>query len=282
MTPTGPPQSPPGWYPSPFEAGAYAWFDGWYWHHPTAETNGVDAAENKRFFPRIPTLSIGAAWLGIAAVAFIMATNLLTNIDNTVLVAIVGLLALAVSTLGHPLLAFGSSFWFGTRKPVRDLGLRFRLDDLWIGPVGGFALMVIAIATSLLAVGIGLPEGSNLDDLEEMGQNGAVFALMFVLAGIVAPITEELIFRGLIQRGLSSKISPVAALFIQGVIFGSAHFLLNLGWGNVGLIFSLTCLGFGLGFIAHFTGRLIPGMLAHAAFNCTQLTLLWFSLGHVG
>ncbi len=279
-TPTGPPTAPPGWYPSPFDSDGYAWFDGWYWHRADVEPD--TAAETRRFFPTIPTLRLPAAWLGFAAVGVLMVTNLLQELDSEIVVAFIGLFALGFNVVGYPAVAAVASYRFGTGRPVRDLGLRARLDDLWIGPVGAIALLIIAIVTGLLVQAIGLPEGSNLDELEELGQNAAVFALMFVLAGVIAPITEELIFRGVIQRALSSRISPIAALFVQGVAFGCAHFLLNQGWGNVGLLFSLSCLGIGLGFIAHLTGRLIPAMIAHSLFNCSQLALLWISLGASG
>jgi membrane protease YdiL (CAAX protease family) len=68
------------------------------------------------------------------------------------------------------------------------------------------------------------------------------------------------------------------AIAVQSVIFGFAHFTPSEGWGNVTMVLALGTVGFVLGVIAYATGRLWTGMVAHAVFNCFQLTMLWLTL----
>ncbi len=242
---------------------------------------GSPTDETKKWFPQVPSLRFPAAIVAFALVALTVVSNIVIadNPDNTG-IALLGLVLLIVNSFGYPLVVFASSYLWGSRHPVHDLGLKIRAVDFAIGPAGSFVLLVTAIIVGIIVKAIKIPDGSNLDDVREAGQNAGVFIFMGVMAVIVAPITEELLFRGMLMRGLSSKVSPNTALVIQGVIFGSAHFTLSQGWGNLGLILVLTPLGLWLGWIARLTGRLWPGMLAHAGFNAAQLVLLWVSMSN--
>ena len=75
-----------------------------------------------------------------------------------------------------------------------------------------------------------------------------------------APVIEELFFRGLLLRALKARIGSVGAVIASGVLFGLAHFEpLQLP--------VLALFGVVLGMVALRTGRLGPGICAHAAFN---------------
>jgi membrane protease YdiL (CAAX protease family) len=78
---------------------------------------------------------------------------------------------------------------------------------------------------------------------------------------------EELFFRGLVQRAVARRFGRVAAIGASAVLFGLAHFeLLQLP--------ALILFGVVLAVLADRTGRLGPGIVAHAAFNAvTVLTL---------
>lgn len=193
--------------------------------------------------------------------------------------AIIGLVTLALSTAGLPLTAWAASRRWGTRRFVRDIGLSIRWIDVPLGIVGAIVLTITMTVINLITYAIGLPNGSNLSDVAEQGRSVPLFVSLFVLAGVIAPVTEEIMFRGLIQRGLASRFPGWGAVFIQGTIFGAAHYLPSEGWGNLTLLVSLAVMGVGLGFLANLTGRLGASIVAHAAFNCFQLTILWITLG---
>ena len=83
---------------------------------------------------------------------------------------------------------------------------------------------------------------------------------------LVAPVVEELFYRGIILRGLLSRYSRLNALLLSSLIFGAAH--LNLyqfvGAGLAGLL---------LGWLyIHFRSTL-PGMFFHAIYNGASMLI---------
>jgi membrane protease YdiL (CAAX protease family) len=88
----------------------------------------------------------------------------------------------------------------------------------------------------------------------------AAFAANCVLFCVIAPVVEELTFRGLGQSLLYEVMGRVPATLIVGVSFGVAH----------GLVEALTVLvpfGIGLAIIRDRTDSVYPGMVVHAVFN---------------
>lgn len=126
-----------------------------------------------------------------------------------------------------------------------------------------FSIMPIAEYLAMLVPTEGYPL---LEDLYKTFESS--FAMIFeykvaafIMVVILAPILEELIFRGLILRGmLNAKISPWVAIIISSLLFGIAH--LNpwqfLGAGMIGLA---------LGFIYWRTQSLWLVIFLHALNN---------------
>jgi uncharacterized protein len=154
----------------------------------------------------------------------------------------------------------------GSASLVRDFGLRFRpWDPLLGGPIG----VAAQYALGLLAVAAYQASGVSQKTIDNLGQParqvtglahgwGDVILVLVVVVG--APVVEELFFRGLLLRALRDRFGPAPAVVVSGVLFGLAHFEpLQLpvlaGFGVV------------LGILALRTGRLGPGICAHAAFN---------------
>lgn len=82
-----------------------------------------------------------------------------------------------------------------------------------------------------------------------------------VLSIVVCPaIFEELAFRGFLMARLTSLIGPRDALLMQASLFAILHM-------SPLILPSHFVIGLGLGVMRQRTGSLIPGMLAHAAWN---------------
>ncbi len=95
------------------------------------------------------------------------------------------------------------------------------------------------------------------------------FATMLLLAVVMAPIFEEIVFRGIIQKGLiNNGVKPTAAIWIAAIIFGLVH---GNPWQFVGAVL----LGVAMGIVYHRTGSLLLPVLLHA-FNNLIGTLLYF------
>ncbi len=290
MLPQVPPE--PGWYPDPWDPASTRWWDGQAWTgHISrvpfrwAPSDGYgsdpDPGEPTGWFPPLRPLPAAAAVLATALVALVTAGNAVVagTTDLRVVSGSVGLATLVISTFGFPAAGLFASWRWGSKNLGRDLGLRARWIDLPIGLAGAFVLTVTVVVGGLLVEYLDLPKGTNLDDVESAGRNPLLFLLLAVLAGVVAPITEEILFRGVLLRGLSSRFGPKQATMLQAAVFGCAHLTISQGWGNVTMIAILGTVGLALGVLAQLTGRLAPGMVAHSLFNLGQLSLLWLTLG---
>ena len=85
------------------------------------------------------------------------------------------------------------------------------------------------------------------------------FVMIFAVI-LVAPIGEELLFRGLIQSYGLKNFAPVLAIGLQGLIFGLYH-------GNIIQGIYAFIMGVVLGLIAYKLGSIIPSMILHISVN---------------
>lgn len=83
---------------------------------------------------------------------------------------------------------------------------------------------------------------------------------------VLAPILEEMLFRGLILRGLLFKYDRWYAIWLSALFFGAAHF--NLYQFVVGLMFGIL-----LGWLYERSRSLIPCICLHGAYNTVLTTL---------
>jgi len=136
----------------------------------------------------------------------------------------------------------------------------------WPGTLG-LVLGVLAatfVASSIVAALLG-PAGDTHQGIPEFwdGSRTAQFALNFLVVAAVAPIVEELMFRGLGYH-LLSRYGARAALLLTAVLFGLMHgYLLALP------LFVIAGLAFG--WLRMRTGSVYPGMVMHGLFNATML-----------
>lgn len=276
MLPQAPPRATPGWYQDPWGPRSLRWWDGREWTGHTSV-----GAEPEGWFPYPRPLPMAAAVLAICLVAAVTVGNALSVAlsDLRFAVVLIGLATFAISTFGFPGAGWFASRRWGTRNLGVDLGLRGRWVDLPLGAGGAVALTATVIAGGLIVELLGLPQGSNLEEVKEVGRNPLLFLFLAVLAGMIAPVTEEILFRGVLLRGLSSRFGRVGATVGQAVVFGLAHLTVSQGWGNLTMVTILGTVGLLLGGLAQLTGRLAPGMVAHSLFNLGQLGLLWLTLG---
>jgi membrane protease YdiL (CAAX protease family) len=89
--------------------------------------------------------------------------------------------------------------------------------------------------------------------------------LLFTGVAILAPVCEELLFRGVIQRPYESS-GPWAAILTVGFLFAIFHL-------SFLRVLALLPVAFLLGYVVWASNSLIPGILLHAAYN-TPVALL--------
>jgi hypothetical protein len=95
--------------------------------------------------------------------------------------------------------------------------------------------------------------------------HGAKLVILVVTALVVAPVVEELFFRGLLLRALQRRVSAPIAVAIAALAFGLTHVLFDFGSGAV--MPALVALGLVSGYFAVRTGNLSRSILLHAGFN---------------
>ena len=129
-----------------------------------------------------------------------------------------------------------------------------------------FSLLVVLVVASAALAQVASPgEEQGLAPDEWDGSRAAPFAANFVVVGLLAPVVEELAFRGL-GFSLLARFGRWAAIVGVGLAFALAHGLL------IGLPL-LFLFGAGLAYIRSETGSVYPGIAFHALYNCGALVL---------
>ncbi len=229
---------------------------------------------------------LGAVLLGIpvilgAALAFgVVALVLLVASGSTLDDALTSPWFLLPSLLGQQL---GMALWpIGVarrRGSGPKLDLRMRFDRIWsdirVGLGVGFGGFVTAVCVGLLArVLLGLDDadaGSNTQIVDEVVSRPAL-VLLVILVVFGAPISEELYFRGMVQRATTVKWGPLIGGIITTVSFTAIHFngaglkptlALFATIGTVAVFFAV---------LVQKTKSLLPAMVAHCLFNAIGIT----------
>lgn len=104
---------------------------------------------------------------------------------------------------------------------------------------------------------------SSIKQLLSSGDDLAL-VMLAVSAVIIAPLVEEIIFRGFLYRNLRDGVGKGLAIVISGVIFSAVHM-------HPTLFLPLAGLGIGLALLYEWTGSLWVPILAHMAFNLLTL-----------
>ncbi len=89
-----------------------------------------------------------------------------------------------------------------------------------------------------------------------------------MIAG-VAPITEELFFRGFVFAGLRSRWSLWPAAIVSGLVFGLVH-----APTGITAVIPLAVLGIALCWLYDRTGSLWPPVIAHVINNSLALVVI--------
>lgn len=110
-----------------------------------------------------------------------------------------------------------------------------------------------------------------IESLHDESQPIVVVVALWAGAVAVAPVAEELFFRGLLQTLLVRVVrSRWLAIGLASVAFGAVHF------PQPHAVAALILLGILIGYAYERTGSLLPPIVIHAAFNLK--TLIWEAL----
>jgi membrane protease YdiL (CAAX protease family) len=170
------------------------------------------------------------------------------------------------------ILAVGTTIGLGllfNRQPLRGAFPLGRIAaNAWLAVLlvaGGAAILLSELDNLLRWV---LPPPRWIAELmEELFLAEGRFGSKFFTLVVVAPITEELLFRGIILRGLLGRFRPWAAILLSALLFGVMH--LN-PWQTIPTF----VLGVAYAWFYVRSGSLWPGIVAHALNNFLFLVVM--------
>ncbi|HEV8295852.1 MAG TPA: CPBP family glutamic-type intramembrane protease, partial [Acidimicrobiales bacterium] len=216
----------PGWYPDPWQHAWYRWWDGRQWTATVHPSGGEASAGTPRHTsPSFATLGAPAILAG-TLISILLATWAGDTLDFrqhwqgivVVYTVLFGTMACWCVLLSRR---------FGTGHVRQDFGLRIMTQD-----IGWGALVFIGTMIGRVIVAIVLPRETRnpMDDVQRALQldHGVLVAFSFA-ALLGAPIVEELVFRGALQRSLTRRLGAPTAIIIQAVLFAGYHFVPSTG-----------------------------------------------------
>ena len=118
----------------------------------------------------------------------------------------------------------------------------------------------------------------NQQALELIAQSSTLNRLsLFIFAGFLAPIVEELVFRKSIYGMIERKLGVLSAIVFSSFLFGLIHVLIDLS--NFIQILPYMGLGLVLGFMYYFSGKMIfVPIFMHMLMNILSVLALLITL----
>ncbi|MDP9383468.1 MAG: CPBP family intramembrane metalloprotease [Chloroflexota bacterium] len=142
-------------------------------------------------------------------------------------------------------------------------------------PVTLLALVVLTVANSVVLYLMSLIIGPIENPQQESLVPDGVLTLRGYLwllpaLSVVAPLVEELVFRGLLYRYLRGRMSMWPAVLLSAALFAVAHVYRVI-------MLPLFIAGIALALLAERYKSILPTILLHALFNGVQITLLYLA-----
>ena len=133
------------------------------------------------------------------------------------------------------------------------------------------SMIILGVATTYgVALALGYIESSGIIPEEWLKAQEEAYAdvytaspvMQFFCVGLMAPVLEEILFRGLILGTLKKEMHPWVAIIVSAVAFGAAH-------GTPISFIYATGLGLLMGWLFVKFNSILPTIIFHMAYNCT-------------
>ena len=148
----------------------------------------------------------------------------------------------------------------GRRPPDRSAGTK-----AWVFPAAAILFFLYYMAVSMLVDLSGLPE-NDAAFREAWGTDRISSGLLFLWGVVLAPVLEELFFRGILLRKIERAAGTVPAVLITSLLFGLYH-------GNLSQGIAAAAAGLALGLAYVRTDALLVSVVMHAAVNTAAFLL---------
>lgn len=181
--------------------------------------------------------------------------------------------AVAATWVAYLTGAWWASVQSGSGDVVRDYRVRFAPRDLVGVPLGALTQLVVLPLVYWPLVQL-WPEAFSDDRLSRTAERlvdraeGVGLVLLVLMVCVIAPIVEEVVYRGMLQGAFAARLDQKLALVAAALWFALIHFR-PVEYPGL-FVFGLVA---GAGFVA--SGRLGLPIVTHVAFNATGLALVW-------
>lgn len=105
--------------------------------------------------------------------------------------------------------------------------------------------------------------------------HGVQIPVIVLGVAVLAPITEELLFRGALLRALLRRTTADRAVFLSALVFGLVHLIGDPSLGSLIAMPAIILLGLVTGYQAVRTGDLSRSIMLHMGFNALSAALLF-------
>jgi membrane protease YdiL (CAAX protease family) len=204
-------------------------------------------------------------WRAATGAGLVLPFNLGLFVQPLLGLAVVALIVAAVQRSGLLVAEY-----LGLARPrLRDV-----LRGFGWGVLAWFAVIAIMLSIAGITYWLGKTTGQS-NSFPTSGQIAEVGHLPFlislwILLLVVAPVAEEILFRGFLYRGLVGPLGAASTIVLTSVVFGLLH-KYGFGWDRVTAI---TVLGLLLGWLRYRTGGTTVPMICHATVNFIQACIL--------
>ena len=218
----------------------------------------------------------------VAVVLFALKLPILEGVSEAVLQFVVAflvyLVALVFTVLSSKYVMKQATSWreFGLEQRLprwRDIGWAPLAFIIYIVLSNIFLQVVMALFPGLID-----PDQKQAVGFENMTTQYELVAAYLTLT-VLAPIAEELLFRGFLFSKLRKYLNAILTIFLSSVLFAILHVLgitedgqVQLQWAAVGDVFVLAII---LGILREKTGSVWAGILLHAIKNTVAFFLLF-------
>ena len=204
-----------------------------------------------------------SGWLFFTiTIAFIIAPYLLLIGDIGANMPTAGIFWLSEGIIMIPALLFALC----SKEPLKDVAAFHKiriptifLAVLYIALLG--PLVILCNAVTMLFVDNEATEILSLTS--EISFGG-----LFFFVGLLAPVCEETVFRGILYTGFRKKGTPMQAVLWTAILFGLFHMNLNQ------MVYA-TALGVAFGLLREATGNIWAGIIGHISLNSYNVLLYY-------
>lgn len=200
-----------------------------------------------------------------------------TPLVNFILPDTIGLFGASIFTFAFEIVlivAFSLVLRNSFPKKLKDtFGLKMPSGkQILIGVGGAFVMLTAAFFGAAIVVLLGgdFTENSRMDDYASLPY-WQLLIEMLVFTPILAPLFEELLFRGILVgsavRAFPGKVGFFVAIIVTGIVFGSLHFPGTFDIVGAYVVILISCSGMFLAWLRLKTNSIFVTMTTHAVYN---------------